>query len=202
MTETEILRLKKPSASDFYSVADFNHNVDALESIAQAKVTTLRVCGDLNSAVLVIHSSGSYAGTVTEHSDDEHAYAEFVLPCGGHVDITHIVGGKKFEKIENLIDGKTEWIISHQMIAYHSILAKVPDGYFSTSTSIVVCDHNGVGKVIKKTNMATFQTGYTADLDHKNELWHAVRTGMLTASNYATITGETYPTTPPMRVEQ
>lgn len=201
MTETEILKLRRPAGCDFYSVDDFNHNMDILEAAAQARVTTLRVCGDLNSAVLVIHSSGSYAGTVTEHSDEQ-AYAEFVLPCGGHVDITHIVSGKKFERIESLIDGKTEWIVSHRMTVYHSILAKVPDGYFSTNTSILVCDQNGVGKFIQKTDMATFQTGYTADLDHQNELWHAVRTGMITASDYETITGETYPTAPPVRVEQ
>lgn len=38
-------------------------------------------------------------------------------------------------------------------------------------------------------------------LDAKNELWHAVRIGMITAANYKTITGEDYPNIPPVRVE-
>lgn len=38
-------------------------------------------------------------------------------------------------------------------------------------------------------------------LDAKNELWHAVRIGMITAANYKTITGEDYPNIPPTRVE-
>jgi len=200
MTETEILKLKRPAGSDFYSVDDFNRNVDLLEAAAKSKVTTLRVCGDLNSAALVLHSSGSYTGTVVEH-DDGHAYAEFVLPCGGHVDITHVANGEKHSRIEILIDGNTEWIISHHMTVYHSILAKVSDGYFADASSIIIYD-DGIGRVIQKTDVETFQEGYVADLDHQNELWHAVRTGMITAADYATITGDEYPTTPPTRVEQ
>jgi len=201
MTETEILKLKRPAGSDFYTVDDFNHNVDILEAAAKSKVTTLRVCGDLNSAALVVHSSGSYAGTVVEH-DDGHTYAEFILPCGGQTDITHIVNGAKHSRNENLFDGTTEWIISHKMTSYHSILAKVPDGYFTDNDSILISEKNGVGSVIAKTDMATFQNGYVADLDHQNELWHAVRTGMITSADYVTITGEAYPTAPPTRVEQ
>ena len=200
MTETEILGLRRPAGSDYFSVDDFNHNVDVLEGAAQAKVTTLRVSGDLNSAVLVIHSSGSYSGTIVEH-EDGHKYAEFVLPCGGDADITHVVNGVKNSKNITLVEGQTEWYVFHKMTIHHSILARVPDGYFNTENSIAL-DRDGVVGTIAKVDMKTFQAGYTADLDHQNELWHAVRTGMITAADYKTITGEAYPTAPPTRVEQ
>ena len=201
MTESEILGLRKPAGSDYFSIEDFNHNVDVLEASAQSKVTTVRVFGDLNSAVLLIHSSGSYSGTVVEH-DDGHAYAEFVLPCGGHVDITHIVSGEKHSRVDIVIDGNTEWIISHKMTVYHSILSRVPDGYFNNNKSIIISENNGVGNVIAKVDVATFQEGYVADVEHQNELWHAVRTGMITSDDYATITGEAYPSAPPIKIEQ
>ena len=41
----------------------------------------------------------------------------------------------------------------------------------------------------------------TADLDHQNELWHAVRCGLITSAQYKTITGDAYPSTPPTRVD-
>ena len=59
----------------------------------------------------------------------------------------------------------------------------------------------------KRTSFDEFKTGYSKisdankKLDAKNELWHAVRIGMITAANYKTITGEDYPNIPPVRVE-
>ena len=72
-------------------------------------------------------------------------------------------------------------------------------------------DARGIGGIAqyqhKRTSFDEFKTGYSKisdankKLDAKNELWHAVRIGMITAANYKTITGEDYPNIPPVRVE-
>ena len=204
MTETEILGLRKPAGSDYFSVEDFNHNVDVLETSAQSKVTTLRVCGDLNSAALVIHSSGSYAGNSVEH-DDGGTYAEFILPCGGHVDITHIVNGIKHSRELVLVEGSTEWVVTHQMTVYDSPLARAPDDYFSTSKNFSYVGRNRVLYCISKQTLEELQaieTDFTYAEDYKNHLWHATRTGMITAEEYATATGEEYTNVPPHRITQ
>ena len=213
MTETEILKLKKPAPNDYYSVEDFNENMDKLEAqaaVEKSKSVILRVFADLNSVVAVSHRSGTYSGIATQHTDYQEdgtsqarTYAEFLLPHGGNTNIMFTAGGYSFCSEFCLIDGKEEWIIGSHQTIYHSILARVPDNYFADkdNSCIVISDKNGVGQVINKASFSTLQSGYIADLDHKNELWHAVRCGMITSDQYQVITGETYPSTPPTRVE-
>lgn len=209
MTETEVLKLRKPAESDFYSVGDFNHNVDILENIAANRIVTLRVCADLNSTVAVSHSSGIYTAEATGHVENNgenggavtRTYAEVLLPCGGKTTILYTSGGRSFNSSPVLVDGMTEYITAQHMTVYHSILAKVPDGYFLSKNSILIADENGVGGYLEKVSFETLLGGYTADLDHKNELWHAVRCGMITTAQYQTITGKTYPSTPPTRTD-
>lgn len=212
MNETEVLKLRKPSENDFYSVEDFNHNMDILEEDAAKRITTVRVCGDIDSVASLTHSSGLYTKTVTEHADTlkdgtpvKYNYAEFKLPCGGHASITHVVNGNKHSQTCVLVDGNTEWIISHTMTSYHHPLSKAPDNFFVENKNFSFLNDRGVFCRITKMTLSEIQaveSEFDYAEDYKNFLWHAVRTGMITAEEYATATGEEYPSLCPFRVTQ
>lgn len=108
----------------------------------------------------------------------------------------------------------THIILSDDLIAYQSPLSAIPAGTYAAGgpcapggASGYVVTFRGKSHTIKRTSFDEFKTGYSKisdankKLDAKNELWHAVRIGMITAANYKTITGEDYPNIPPMRVE-
>lgn len=208
MNVTDVLKLRKPAENDFYSVGDFNNNMDILEAEAAGRIVTLRIEADENSTVAVSHSSGTYSGTATQHTETQddgasvtRTYAEFTLPRGGNASFMFTSGGHSFCNSADLMDGALEWIIGNHMTVYQSILAKVPDNHFKSNNSFQFADDAGIVKNIVKVDFDTLQSGYTADLDHKNELWHAVRCGMITSTQYQTITGDEYPSTPPTRVD-
>lgn len=212
MNETEVLKLRKPAENDFYSVEDFNHNMDLLEEDAAKRITTVRICGDIDSIASLTHSSGFYTGTVTEHADTlkdgtpvKYNYAEFKLPCGGHVSITHVVNGNQHSPTYVLVDGSTEWIISHKMTSYHHPLSKAPDNYYAEAKNFSYVGSNRVLYNVHKMTLEEIQeqeSNFLYAEDYKNFVWHAVRTGMITAEEYATATGEEYPSICPLRVTQ
>ena len=113
----------------------------------------------------------------------------------------YTVDGKNFCDSACLMNGAVEWIMCGHTTIHHSILAKVPDNHFKSNASVQVADDDGVIQTIRKVDFNTLQSGYTADLDHQNELWHAVRCGLITSAQYKTITGDAYPSTPPTRVD-
>lgn len=212
MNETEVLKLRKPAENDFYSVEDFNHNMDLLEEDAAKRITTVRVCGDIDSIASLTHSSGFYTKTVTEHADTlkdgtpvKYNYAEFILPCGGHASITHVVNGNKHGNTYVLVDGNTEWIISHKMTTHFHPLAKAPDNFYAENKNFSFVNDRGVLCIVPKMTLSEIQekeSAFDYAEDYKHFLWHAVRTGMITADEYATATGEEYPTICPLRVTQ
>lgn len=198
MIETDVLKLREPAENDFYSVEDFNHNMEILEKKAASKIVTLRVCADLDTTVAVTHSSGIYSAISTVHEEEYEGklidtYAEFILPEGGEVTAIYISGGSQFTQTVSVIDGNHEWFMAGECekICF-SLLARVPDNHFQSHNSFQFVKD---GKVmsISKTDFATFQSGYSDDAAHKSELWDAVRCGMITSSQYQTITGEAYP---------
>lgn len=208
MNVTDVLKLRKPAENDFYSVGDFNHNMDILEAEAAGRIVTLRIEADENSTVAVSHSSGTYSGTATQHTESQddgtsvtRIYAEFMLPRGGKASFMFTSGGHSFCDSANLMDGALEYIIGSHMTVYQSVLAKVPDNYFKSKSNFEFANEAGIVQIITKVGFDTLQSGYTADIDHQNELWHAVRCGLITSAQYQTITGTAYPSTPPTRVE-
>lgn len=208
MDNTEKLKLNLPSSSDYVDVEKLNENFRKIDQMVSDKEVTLRVFADENTTVAVSHKSGIYSGTAAKHIEAQtdgtnitRTYAEILLPCGGKTTILYTSGGHSFNISSFLMDGMTEYITAQHMTVYHSILAKVPDDYFLSKNSILIADENGVGGYLEKVSFETLLGGYTADLDHKNELWHAVRCGMITAAQYQTITGKTYPATPPTRTD-
>ena len=99
MIETDVLKLRKPAENDFYSVEDFNHNMEILEKKAASKIVTLRVCADLDTTVAVSHSSGIYSAVSTVHTEEYEGkvtdtYAEFILPEGGETTVLYTFNGK------------------------------------------------------------------------------------------------------------
>lgn len=212
MNETEVLKLRKPAENDFYSVEDFNHNMDLLEENEAKKITTVCVFGDLGSTVNLSHGSGSYVGTVEEHTDTNEngttvtrSYAKFVLPRGGKTEITHIVSGNKHEVEWILNDGGTEYIISHTTTIHTSPLSRVPNDFFAEHKNYAYTDDNCSVCILRKQTLSELQetrSKFDYEEDYKNHLWHATRTGMITADEYATATGEEYTSVPPLRVTQ
>ena len=169
------------------------------------KPVELRIYADDDTTVVVSHADGIDAQTAESHttgSDDDsvtESYADFDLSRGGEVEMMFISGGKKYVLKEILADGEKAKIVANTTTAYMSILAKAPANFFATKNNFQFTDEHGTVQTVRKVSYETLASGYVADLDHKNELWHAVRTGMITSAQYTQITGETYPTTPPMR---
>lgn len=216
-----ILKLKKPSQNDFYNVNDFNANMDILEgeaAKAKSRQATLLVHAPAGYSIEVVHQSCAYTAVSTAVGND--AYATIVLPFGGCATINFRQNTQtekvKCTLVEDLIaDGRTTHIIlSDDLIAYQSPLSAIPAGTYAAGgpcapggASGYVVTFRGKSHTIKRTSFDEFKTGYSKisdankKLDAKNELWHAVRIGMITAANYKTITGEDYPNIPPVRVE-
>lgn len=208
MTETEILKLKKPAENDYYNVQDFNDNMDKLEAAAaeeKAKAVVLRIFADEQSEVAVMHSTGVHTGKATRHAGTDATsngiYVEFDLPCGGDATFMCVVDGVTHKYDVNLVDGSLEVVMCLSSAVYQSVLAKVPAGFFNNNDTFGFTDDAGVVQLISKVSFEKFQSGYTATTDCKNELWHAVRCGMITAAQYKTITGEEYPEIPETRYE-
>lgn len=221
METTDILKLKKPSQNDFYNVNDFNANMDILEgeaAKAKSRQATLLVHAPAGYSIEVVHQSCAYTAVSTAVGND--AYATIVLPFGGCATINFRQNTQtekvKCTLVEDLIaDGRTTHIIlSDDLIAYQSPLSAIPAGTYAAGgpcapggASGYVVTFRGKSHTIERTSFDEFKTGYSKisdankKLDVKNELWHAVRIGMITAANYKTITGEDYPNIPPVRVE-
>lgn len=205
MDNTKKLNLKLPASTDYVDVEVLNENFRKIDAAASSLEVILRIEADETTVVAVSHSSGTYSGISTQHTEDgtsvTRTYAEFKLPCGGDATFMYTVGGKNFCDSACLMNGAVEWIMCGHTTIHHSILAKVPDNHFKSNASVQVADDNGVIQTIPKVDFNTLQSGYTADLDHQNELWHAVRCGLITSAQYKTITGDAYPSTPPTRVD-
>lgn len=217
METTEILNLKKPSENDFYDVKDFNDNMDKLEAEAakaKGRQVTLLVHAPAGYTVKVAHQSGSYTAVSNTVGKDE--YAALVLPFGGPVTINCCQDEEIKRTIEDCIEdgGTIHIMIAPELTAYMSPLAAVPTGTYAAGgpcapggASGYVVTFCGKSHTIERKSFDEFKTGYSTisdankKLDAKNELWHAVRIGMITAVNYKTITGEDYPNIPPTRVE-
>ncbi len=208
MDSTKTLGLLLPGSNDYVDVEVLNANAKKIDDAVAAKTVTLRVEADKNTTVAVSHASGTYSGTAAQHSEVQadgtsasRSYAEFTLPRGGNASVMFTSGGRCFCITVDLMDGKLEWVVGSHMAEYRSVLAKVPDAHFISNDNFTFADDSGTTQTIKKASFTTLQSGYKADMDHQNELWHAVRCGMLTSAQYQTITGEAYPSTPPTRVE-
>lgn len=208
MDNTKKLNLQLPAGTDYVDIEVLNENFRKIDDSASSLEVTLRVEADENTVVAVSHSSGTYSGTSTQHTETRddgtsitRIYAEFKLPCGGDTTFMYTVDGKNFCDSACLMNGAVEWIMCGHTTIHHSILVKVPDSYFKSNTNFQFVDDAGVIQNIRKVDFNTLQSGYTADLDHQNELWHAVRCGLITSAQYKTITGDTYPSTPPTRVD-
>lgn len=217
METTEILNLKKPSENDFYDVKDFNDNMDKLEAEAakaKGRQVTLLVHAPAGYTVKVAHQSGSYTAVSNTVGKDE--YAALMLPFGGPVTINCCQDEEIKRTIEDCIEdgGTIHIMIAPELTAYMSPLAAVPTGTYAAGgpcapggASGYVVTFCGKSHTIERKSFDEFKTGYSTisdankKLDAKNELWHAVRIGMITAVNYKTITGEDYPNIPPTRVE-
>ena len=192
-------------AAPYVDIEVLNENFRKIDASASSLEVTLRIEADETTVVAVSHSSGTYSGISTQHTEDgtsvTRTYAEFKLPCGGDATFMYTVGGKNFCDSACLMNGAVEWIMCGHTTIHHSILAKVPENHFKSNASVQVADDAGVIQTIRKVDFNTLQSGYTADLDHQNELWHAVRCGLITSAQYKTITGDAYPSTPPTRVD-
>lgn len=208
MDNTKKLNLQLPAGTDYVDIEVLNENFRKIDDSASSLEVTLRVEADENTVVAVSHSSGTYSGTSTQHTETRddgtsitRIYAEFKLPCGGDATFMYTVDGKNFCDSACLMNGAVEWIMCGHTTIHHSILVKVPDNYFKSNTNFQFVDDAGIIQNIRKVDFNTLQSGYTADLDHQNELWHAVRCGLITSAQYKTITGDTYPSVPPTRVD-
>lgn len=205
MDNAKKLNLKLPASTDYVDVEVLNENFRKIDAAASSLEVILRIEADETTVVAVSHSSGTYSGISTQHTEDgtsvTRTYAEFKLPCGGDATFMYTVDGKNFCDSACLMNGAVEWIMCGHTTIHHSILAKVPDNHFKSNASVQVADDDGVIQTIRKVDFNTLQSGYTADLDHQNELWHAVRCGLITSAQYKTITGDAYPSTPPTRVD-
>lgn len=217
METTEILNLKKPSENDFYDVKDFNDNMDKLEAEAakaKGRQVTLLVHAPAGYTVKVAHQSGSYTAVSNTVGKDE--YAALMLPFGGPVTINCCQDEEIKRTIEDCIEdgGTIHIMIAPELTAYMSPLAAVPTGTYAAGgpcapggASGYVVTFCGKSHTIERKSFDEFKTGYSTisdankKLDAKNELWHAVRIGMITAVDYKTINGEDYPNIPPTRVE-
>lgn len=217
METTDILKLKKPSQNDFYNVNDFNANMDILEgeaAKAKSRQATLLVHAPAGYSIEVVHQSGSY--TAVSNTVGKDAYATLTLPFGGPVTISYCKDGQiKHTEGDCVEDGVTIHIIlSDELTIYESPLSAVPAGTYAAGgpcapggASGYVVTFCGKAHTIERKSFDEFKTGYSKisdsnkKLDAKNELWHAVRIGMITAVDYKTITGEDYPNIPPTRVE-
>lgn len=217
MKQTDLLKLKKPEANDFYNVEDFNYNMDRLEAQAakaKARQATLLVHAPAGYSIEVAHQSGSY--TAVSNTVGKDAYATLTLPFGGPVTISYCKDGQiKHTEGDCVEDGATIHIIlSDELTIYESPLSAVPAGTYAAGgpcapggASGYVVTFCGKAHTIERKSFDEFKTAYSTisdaskKLDAKNELWHAVRIGMITDANYKTITGEDYPNIPPVRVE-
>lgn len=192
--------------------------LEAEAAKAKARQATLLVHAPVGYSIEVVHQSCAYTAVSTAVGND--AYATIVLPFGGCATINFRQNTQtedvKCTLVEDLIaDGRTTHIIlSDDLITYQSPLSAIPAGTYAAGgpcapggASGYVVTFRGKSHTIKRTSFDEFKTGYSKisdankKLDAKNELWHAVRIGMITAANYKTITGEDYPNIPPMRVE-
>lgn len=217
METTDILKLKKPSQNDFYDVNDFNANMDTLEAEAakaKARQATLLVHAPAGYSIEVAHQSGSYTADSNTVGND--AYAAFSLPFGGPVTINYFKDGQiKHTEVGCVEDGSTTQIIlSDDLIVHQSPLSAIPAGIYAAGglcapgkASGYVVNFGGEAHTVGRTSFDEFKAGYSKisdankKLDAKNELWHAVRIGMITDVNYKTITSEDYPNIPPVREE-
>lgn len=217
METTEILNLKKPSENDFYDVKDFNDNMDKLEAEAakaKGRQVTLLVHAPAGYTVKVAHQSGSYTAVSNTVGKDE--YAALMLPFGGPVTINCCQDEEIKRTIEDCIEdgGTIHIMIAPELTTYMSPLAAVPTGTYAAGgpcapgkASGYVATFCGKAYTFRRASFDELRTDYnkasskSEKLDAKNNLWHAVRVGMITADNYKAITGEDYPDTAPVRQE-
>ena len=152
MDNTKKLNLKLPASTDYVDIEVLNENFRKIDASASSLEVTLRIEADETTVVAVSHSSGTYSGISTQHTEDgtsvTRTYAEFKLPCGGDAMFMYTVGGKNFCDSACLMNGAVEWIMCGHTTIHHSILAKVPDNHFKSNASVQVADDAGVIQTI------------------------------------------------------
>lgn len=217
MKQTDLLKLKKPEANDFYNVEDFNYNMDRLEAQAadeKAREATIVVSAPAGCLVQLWHAGTGYQSVTAS----QEAEASFTVPCGGHIVISYFIDGKCKYTIDDDIEDGIHLVIpmfDSVGITYPSVLSTIPSGTFSAGGA---CENGGQYTYLYRGELcgvdryrhtfAYFQKIYedTAGNDSNRAdamtlLWDAVRIGLLTQAQYKTITGTAYPAASPMRTE-